>query len=151
MLTKKDNKNDAKNGKTAKNPSSAAGSHESHSGCCQPPATTGAHPPAKVQTQTTQSQHETHSDKKGTGKTKITVKYDVGFSNQIFIRGKGAHLSWDKGQPLKNVKPDEWVWETDVSFTSCEFKVLINDRVYENGDNHHLNAGSTLVYSPHFY
>lgn len=90
------------------------------------------------------------AEKKKNPKTKITIKYDVGFSNQLFIRGKGATLSWDKGQPLKNVKPDEWVWETDASFTSCEFKVLINDTCYECGTNHTLSMGATIVYTPSF-
>jgi hypothetical protein len=155
MLTKKENiKNEVKGSKTAKstptpNPATQATS------CCQPPAKTADHAPAKTPTpQTAKHQTDTHtysSDKKGSAKTRITVKYDVGFNNQLYIRGKGANLSWDKGQPLKNVKPDEWVWETDAHFTNCEFKILINDRVYENGDNHHLNAGSNLLYTPHFY
>jgi hypothetical protein len=59
-------------------------------------------------------------------KTRVVVKYDVGFNNAIYIRGNGANLSWDKGILLKNVKPDEWVWETDLAFTKCEFKVMIN-------------------------
>lgn len=83
-------------------------------------------------------------------KTQITIKYDVGFPNQLTIRGNGANLSWDRGQPLKNIKRDEWVWETDVPFTHCEFKVLVNDRHYETGDNHHLTHGTSIVYTPHF-
>jgi hypothetical protein len=86
---------------------------------------------------------------KGT-KTRITIKYDVGFNNSLYIRGKGANLSWDRGIPLKNVKHDEWVWETDAAFPNGEFKVLINDRTYETGNNHPLNCGATIQYSPHF-
>lgn len=82
--------------------------------------------------------------------TRVTIKYDVGFPNSIYIRGKGANLNWNKGIPLKNVKHDEWIWETDVPFTSCEFKVLINDKHYENGENHHLNCGATIQYTPKF-
>jgi hypothetical protein len=83
-------------------------------------------------------------------KTRLTIKYDVGYPNQFYIRGQGANLSWDQGQLLKNVKPDEWVWETDVPFTQCEFKVLINDQLYECGDNHLLHPGAVLLYTPHF-
>lgn len=83
-------------------------------------------------------------------KTRITVKYDTGFSNQLYIRGCGGHLSWDKGELLQNVKADEWIWETDAQFTSCEFKILINDSVYEIGKNHHIKGGSVLLYTPHF-
>lgn len=83
-------------------------------------------------------------------KTKITIKYDVGFTNYITIRGKGANLNWDKGQPLKNVKSDEWIWETDAHFNLCEFKVLINDQTYEKGENHLINCGSSVIYTPRF-
>lgn len=90
------------------------------------------------------------ANKKKSGTTRITIKYDVGFNNHMFIRGEGANLSWDKGTPLKNVKADEWVWETTQSFVNVHFKVLINDKVYEAGDNHHANYGSSLCYTPRF-
>lgn len=83
-------------------------------------------------------------------KTRVIVKYDVGFPNHLTIRGKGANLSWDRGQPLKNLLKDEWVWETDQSFQQCEFKVLINDTSYEVGGNHSLHAGGSFTYTPHF-
>lgn len=82
--------------------------------------------------------------------TRLIIKYDAGFPNQLFIRGKGGNLSWDKGLPLKNIKSDEWLWETDVNFAQCEFKVLINDRIYENGENHLLKGGSAISYVPKF-
>lgn len=83
-------------------------------------------------------------------KTRIVVKYDVGFSNSLYLRGKGASLSWDKGVCLKNLKADEWVWETDAPFTNCEFKVLINDSQYEIGENHRLTCGANIHYTPKF-
>lgn len=83
-------------------------------------------------------------------KTRIAIKYDVGFGNAIYLRGKGALLSWDKGILLRNVKTDEWIWETETPFTSCEFKVLINDKTYELGANHTLTCGSSIQYSPKF-
>jgi hypothetical protein len=83
-------------------------------------------------------------------KTRITLNFDVGFPNAIYLRGQGANLSWDKGILLKNVKADEWVWETNVPFTSCEFKVLINDTQYELGQNHTLTCGASIRYTPQF-
>ena len=77
---------------------------------------------------------------KSSRQTRITVKYDIGYANQLYIRGKGANLSWDKGQPMKNTKSDEWVWETEAHFTQCEFKVLMNDQNYETGDNHSVKG-----------
>lgn len=83
--------------------------------------------------------------------TKIIIKYDAGFGNQLFIRGKGSSLSWDKGIPLKNIKTDEWSWETDSTFNNCEFKILINDIHFELGENHPLDCGSCIQYSPKFF
>lgn len=124
MLTKKNPiKNEVKNSKTAKNtPSHENHPHTPSNNCC----------------------HTIHK------KTCITIKYNAGYSNQLYIRGQGAHLSWEKGQLLKNTQADEWTWETDVPFTHCEFKILMNDSIYENGDNHLLNAGSNTTYTPHF-
>ncbi len=82
--------------------------------------------------------------------TQIVVKYDVGMNNTLSIRGNGAGLSWDRGVPLKNVGPDEWVWETNAPFSDCEFKVLINDQSFECGENHHLGPGAKLQYTPSF-
>jgi hypothetical protein len=151
MLTKKENiKNEVKGNKNSKSSFSPT---DQTTSCCQP-VTKPDQPPARTYPSQSTKQHSdmhTESYHKNTSKTRITIKYDVGYPNQLFIRGKGANLNWDKGQLLKNIKRDEWVWETDAHFTNCEFKILINDRVYENGDNHHLNAGSTLVYTPHFY
>ena len=82
--------------------------------------------------------------------TTIRVKYDCGFPNNLFIRGVGAGLTWEKGLPLKNTKPNEWIWEAKEPFTLCEFKILLNDRTYERGDNHLLAHGEDLSYTPIF-
>ena len=84
-------------------------------------------------------------------KTRITIRYDVGFPNALYLRGNGAHLSWDKGVLLKNLGSDLWFWETSLPFTSCEFKVLVNDKEYEIGDNHILSCGATVQYTPMFH
>ena len=89
-------------------------------------------------------------DSKKKDRTRITVKYDVGFTNTLYLRGMGASLNWEKGIPMKNVKKDEWIWETDSPFTTLEFKVLINDRDYETGENHKLSHGHSIQYTPKF-
>lgn len=154
MLTKKEaQKNEVKTTKTPKPPTSQPAQKPTKPETAQPKFT-------KVATQTPQIEktNEEHvnpyyasTEKKSHQKTRITVKYNVGYGNQLYIRGKGANLTWDRGIPLKNIKNDEWVWETDTSFSHCEFKVLINDRNYENGENHYLNQGASIIYTPHFY
>jgi hypothetical protein len=93
---------------------------------------------------------QTHSAKAGARITRITVKYDVGFTNELYVRGVGPGLSWNKGIKLRNRKADEWVWETDQPFERGEFKVLINDAHYEKFDNHKLSPGADIVYTPAF-
>lgn len=88
--------------------------------------------------------------KPAASKAVIRVKYDVGFGNQLYIRGQGPGLSWMQGVLLTNVGIDEWVWETSHSFTHCEFKVLINDIQYEVGENHLLPPGAVVQYIPRF-
>lgn len=120
------------------------------SGCCRETATceTSMEPWAQKQT-TSQPLGPTTECKKGP-KTRIIIRYDVGFNNTLSLRGKGANLSWDKGILLKNVKPDEWIWETESFFNMCEFKVLINDTTYETGKNHPLSCGASIQYTPIF-
>lgn len=90
------------------------------------------------------------SIKRKNGKTSVTIRYDVGFGNALYLRGRGANLSWDKGVMLRNVNNDEWIWETDANFTNCEFKALINDNEYEIGENHLIKSGEIVQYTPDF-
>jgi hypothetical protein len=83
-------------------------------------------------------------------RTRVVVRFDVGFNNFLTIRGKGAGLSWEKGTNLKNVKPDEWIWETDTPFNKCDFKILINDTKYEIGENHPISCGASIQFVPKF-
>lgn len=86
-----------------------------------------------------------------TDKTKIVVKCDCGFSNALYIRGQGIPgLSWDHGIQMKCTKPDEWIWETDKSFKQAEFKILLNDKEYEAGENHNVSCGKSCSIKPNF-
>ncbi len=91
-----------------------------------------------------------HPPLKKTDKTRIIVKLDVGFPNNLYLRGNGPSLNWDKGILLKNVKADEWIWEIVGNFDSFEFKVLLNDKIFESGENHILQCGKDLLYTPQF-
>lgn len=138
---------ESQNPKSANSPETKQKETQKKSPCCM-----GTTPCPSSATQTTlfnTSATSSHDSKKGP-KTRIIIKYDVGFNNSLTLRGKGANLSWEKGIPLKNIKADEWVWETDTPFTSCEFKVLINDKHYEVGNNHTLICGARIQYTPKF-
>jgi hypothetical protein len=102
----------------------------------------------EIQVTVSQPQHEKH---KGKAKTKIVAHFDCGFPNNLFIRGDGiSSLSWDKGTVMKNVAPNEWVWESDRPFSTAHFKILINDNQYEAGENHTLAFGQEVDFSPLF-
>lgn len=83
--------------------------------------------------------------------TRILIKYDVGFNNTLYIRGNFANLNWIKGIPMQNLSADVWVWECDKIFPPGEFKVLINDNVYESGPNHNIECGAAINYTPQFW
>ncbi|MGK5595176.1 MAG: hypothetical protein ACSNEK_07460 [Parachlamydiaceae bacterium] len=82
--------------------------------------------------------------------TQLKIRYNVGYPNNLFIRGQGAGLSWEKGVPLRNISSEEWLWETNEIFPYCHYKILINDQHYEVGDNHELRCGSSTEHRPHF-
>ena len=90
--------------------------------------------------------------KKSASKKKATllVKVDIGWGNSLFIRGEGGKLSWDKGIALSyDEKKQGWVFET-TSTKKIEFKVLINDDRWSDGDNFVLNPGEKLEIEPIF-
>jgi hypothetical protein len=145
MLTKKESiKSEVKGSKGQKaTTATSQEEHVTHEGAS--PKTSKSYTPKNLE------ENPDYLEKRLHQKTQVTVRYNVGYGNQLYIRGRGANLSWEKGIPLKNVKANEWIWETETSFSHCEFKVLINDRNYENGENHYLNPGASIIYTPHFY
>jgi len=82
--------------------------------------------------------------------SRVTITYDSGWGNTIYIRGEGGGLSWEKGIAMVNVTADVWEWKTCQQFDIGSFKVLINDAEYESGENHVLIYGGEVRYSPKF-
>ena len=66
--------------------------------------------------------------------TTISADIDVGFGNQLYIRGEGNGLSWDKGIAMKNEK-NKWTWKAAKCDKNFEYKLLINDEIWSAGDN----------------
>ena len=83
-------------------------------------------------------------------KTSIIARVDVGFGNQLYIRGTGADLSWEKGLPLENVSSYEWAFATTNAKSDVTFKFLINDELWAEGDNVIAAKGATSISSPVF-
>ena len=112
-----------------------------------PPPPTIFHP---IHRKRKEPQKTTSREKKDLTKTSLIVNIDVGFNNALFIRGTGPGMSWDKGIPLKNVSSSKWVWDYTSEFSPFEFKILLNDEHYENGDNHQFSFGKVLNITPYF-
>ncbi len=94
-----------------------------------------------------QGQRKSHKS----ANTKIVVKCNCGFTNNLYLRGEGIRgLSWDKGTLMKCTKADEWIWETDSPFNHAKIKVVLNDKQYEIGENHEVDCGRSITFSPRF-
>ena len=88
--------------------------------------------------------------RKTISKTTIAARVDVGFGNNLYIRGEGAGLSWDVGILMKNLSPYEWVWESKTASSPIEYKFIINDEVWANGGNLFAKPGETSISAPSF-
>jgi hypothetical protein len=83
-------------------------------------------------------------------KTRVVVCAPAGSKEPIFLRGDAAGLSWSKGIQLDHVSGNEWIWETHEPLGRMEFKVLLNDKVWEEGNNHVVEGGKTVEYTAKF-
>ena len=92
----------------------------------------------------------TGAKKKIATKTTIAARVDVGFGNNLYIRGEGAGLSWDVGILMRNLSPYEWAWETKSSDKPIEYKLLINDELWANGENQFAQPDETAITAPTF-
>src|SRR4030095_2698721 len=82
--------------------------------------------------------------------TTVAAKIDVGFGNALFIRGQGPGLSWDRGTPLNCRDDSIWVWSADKAKEKIEFKLLLNDQVWAQGENVTIAAGEKIEVVPRF-
>ena len=79
----------------------------------------------------------------------IEAKVDIGFGNKLFVRGQGGGLSWERGLPLENV--DSQTWRLTVpARDSVQFKLLINDSVWAQGEDLVAAPGKKVEVTPAF-
>lgn len=82
--------------------------------------------------------------------TRIIVNADIGFGNELYIRGDNAGLSWETGTLLDNSDASTWEWSSKSVKGSLEFKLLLNDLVWSLGENFSVEAGQTVTIDPEF-
>lgn len=92
---------------------------------------------------------ETQRTVTSTPKTTIEAKIDVGFGNNLFLRGQGAGLSWDRGIPLTCVDGKTWQWSATAD-DKLTFKLLINDTVWAKGGDLVATPGQKVEVAPAF-
>jgi hypothetical protein len=83
----------------------------------------------------------------------VVVHYPRKISS-MYLRGDQCALSWDKGVEMKSVGDNKWSVSINCppSADKIEMKVLVDDKVWMLGSNHHANPliSSTDIY-PWFY
>lgn len=82
--------------------------------------------------------------------TRIIARVDVGFGNQLYIRGENGGLNWERGILMENISPYEWSFTTHYPAKVLEFKFLINDELWSEGNNLEIAAGKESISSPTF-
>lgn len=81
--------------------------------------------------------------------TVIEVKVDVGFGNNLFLRGQGPGLSWDRGVPLTCIDGKTWQWTGRVP-DRMTFKLLLNDSIWSKGEDLVVKPGQKVEVVPTF-
>lgn len=79
----------------------------------------------------------------------IEAKIDVGFGNNLFVRGQGEGLSWDHGIPLECVDPQTWRLVVPAK-DKLQFKLLLNDAVWCKGEDFVAVPGKKVEVTPAF-
>lgn len=82
--------------------------------------------------------------------TTIVAAVDVGFGNNLAIRGSGPGLNWDSGVAMECSADDRWVITLPESSQPIVCKFLINDTVWCLGVDYTVLPGSSVVLSPTF-
>jgi hypothetical protein len=91
--------------------------------------------------------------KKKTGEppvTFISAQIDIGFGNQLFLRGSGPGLSWDRGVAMECVGTGLWTAAIKNATLPISFKVLVNDLSWSAGEDYVVSPGHSVTITPSF-
>jgi len=82
--------------------------------------------------------------------TFISAQIDIGFGNQLFIRGDGPGLSWHKGVLMDCVGSGLWTTSVKKAAAPVAFKVLVNDLTWNTGGDYVVEPGQSIMITPSF-
>jgi hypothetical protein len=80
----------------------------------------------------------------------VQVSYDTAIGRDLFVRGTGKGLSWEKGVPLVWMGSNTWILPAGVGEEGKEYKILYGDSVWEQGRNHVLSRVGPETVTPVF-
>lgn len=86
----------------------------------------------------------------GSPVTTVIAQVDIGWGNSLYLRGEGGGLSWEKGILMDCKEGNEWIWSTTSATNGLEFKFLVNDEIWSQGDNLTVEPGGTSISAPSF-
>ena len=88
----------------------------------------------------------------GSATTTVYAKHDIGWGNEMYIRGDTHPLNWNSGIKMTNVSSDTWMWQTTEIPEGQKFecKVLINDNHWATNSNWWVYGGQTIDIFPNF-
>lgn len=83
--------------------------------------------------------------------TKVVACVDVGFGNHLYIRGDAKDLDWKKGMKM-SCAPDgsSWIITFDNLSAPVEIKFLINDKIWNDGENLVAMPATENIFNPVF-
>ena len=82
--------------------------------------------------------------------TFISARIDVGLGNHLYLRGEGPGLSWDHGLAMDCVGADLWTSSIKNAKSPVTFKVLLNDTVWNSGNDYVVEPGQSITVVPSF-
>lgn len=75
---------------------------------------------------------------------------DVGYGNELFLRGDGPGLSWDRGTRMSCSASDCWTWSSSEVQAPFECKIVLNDEQWSHDENVRISPGETRETTPAF-
>lgn len=83
--------------------------------------------------------------------TKIQIRYNCGWGNALYLRGDTLPLTWERGIRCDSVGPNLWQCVLErLTSGYIEFKTLVNDTVWEVGENHRVTVHENIEITPQF-
>lgn len=83
--------------------------------------------------------------------TVIQIRCNCGWGNTLSLRGDTIPLSWERGIRCDCVAPDLWQCVLERPTDGfIEFKTLVNDTVWETGENHRVTVHENIKIVPKF-